>query len=186
MFAFDRDLRVVLWNDEAERLTGFPAAEVLGSYCWEVLDGVDEQGNRVCRPDCGYARMMLRGESPRGPVVRIRTSSGARRRVAFSLLTIQGRQQQRYLHLVHPAGAWAASSDPGATELTPRQLDVLRLAADGLSARAIGAALGLAETTVRNHLNLVRFKLDVETREAAVARARELGIIAPSAPANSV
>jgi PAS domain S-box-containing protein len=177
LFAFDDGLRLVLWNEEAERLTGFGAEEVLGRHCWEVLDGVDDEGRRICRPDCAYARMMMKGESSQGPVVRIRTTGGRRRRVGFSLLTVQGGERAQYLHLVHPVEPPAGSRAADRPELTARQLEVLALAAEGSSARAIAGELGLAETTVRNHLNLIVFKLGCETRVDALAKARELGLL---------
>jgi PAS domain S-box-containing protein len=184
LFAFDAELRLVVWNEEAERLTGFSAGEALGRHCWEILDGVDNEGQRVCRPDCSYARMMMRGEAPRGPVVQIRTKGGARRKVGFSLLTVQGGEHAQYLHLVHPeARQPAESSRVGDAELTPRQVEVLELAADGLSGREIGAALGLAETTVRNHLKLLQFKLDCTSRDELTVKARALGLLEARTPA---
>ncbi len=38
-------------------------------------------------------------------------------------------------------------------DLTPRQLDVLRLVAEGYSNKRIGAALGIAEKTARNYVS---------------------------------
>ncbi len=184
LFAFDAELRLVVWNEEAERLTGFTAGEALGRHCWEILDGVDDEGKRVCRPDCSYARMMMRGEAPRGPVVQIRTKDGARRKVGFSLLTVQGGEDSQYLHLVHPHARQPAEASPaGDAELTPRQLEVLELAVDGLSGREIGAVLGLAETTVRNHLKLLQFKLDCTSRDELVAKALALGLLEARASA---
>ena len=57
--------------------------------------------------------------------------------------------------------------------LTAREVDVLRLAAEGLANRAISARLGITENTVKNHLRHVHRKLDVRSRtEAIVAAAR--------------
>lgn len=180
LFAFDEDLRLVAWNEEAERLTGFAAGEALGRFCWEVLDGVDEQGLRVCRPDCGYARLMMAGAAPRGPRVRIRTKSGLRRRVSFSLLSVRAGEPPRFLHLVNvedDPGA-PAEEDPGDVDvrLSARQLEVLDLAGTGMTAVAVGEALGIAETTVRNHLRVAQFKLGCATKAEAVSRARALGL----------
>lgn len=48
--------------------------------------------------------------------------------------------------------------------LTPRELKILRLVAEGLSNQQIGERLGMAVTTVRTHLNSVYGKLRVKTR----------------------
>lgn len=61
--------------------------------------------------------------------------------------------------------------------LTPRELDVLRLVADGNSDREIAAALFIGPGTVRTHLANAFGKLDVGSRTAAVAVARRRGIL---------
>ncbi|MBF6131396.1 response regulator transcription factor [Nocardia otitidiscaviarum] len=63
------------------------------------------------------------------------------------------------------------------TTLSPREIEVLRLVADGLSNRDIGRQLFLSETTVKSHLVHIYAKLGVRSRTSAVARAREHGAI---------
>lgn len=64
-----------------------------------------------------------------------------------------------------------------ASALTARELEVLRLVADGLSNAEIAARLLLSERTVKSHLVHVFTKLDVASRTAAVAAARSAGLI---------
>ena len=61
--------------------------------------------------------------------------------------------------------------------ITQRELEVLRLAADGRRSREIAGALGITERTVKAHLASAYRKLGVETRAAAVARASEQGLL---------
>lgn len=61
--------------------------------------------------------------------------------------------------------------------LSPRELEVLRLVAQGLSNRAIGQRLFLALDTVKGHNRRIFEKLQVERRTEAVARARALGLL---------
>ncbi|WP_280261619.1 response regulator transcription factor [Nocardia wallacei] len=63
------------------------------------------------------------------------------------------------------------------TTLSPREVEVLRLVADGHSNREIGKRLFLSETTVKSHLVHIYSKLGVKSRTSAVARARERGAI---------
>jgi LuxR family transcriptional regulator, maltose regulon positive regulatory protein len=101
--------------------------------------------------------------------------------------------------LVHPAGAAPASGTPqdtsspeaftparraGASVLQPlveplsqRELEVLQLIAQRLSNREIGERLFIALDTVKGHNRRIFGKLQVQTRDDAIARARELGLL---------
>lgn len=61
--------------------------------------------------------------------------------------------------------------------LSARELDVLRLVAEGLSNRDTAARLFVSEATVKSHLIHVFSKLGVDSRTAAVAAARAAGLI---------
>ena len=62
--------------------------------------------------------------------------------------------------------------------LTERELDVLRLMAAGLKNQEIGEKLYISLNTIRYHTSNIFGKLGVDHRSAAVARARELNILA--------
>lgn len=59
--------------------------------------------------------------------------------------------------------------DPRLARLTPRELDVLALVADGASNKEIADAIHLSEKTVKNHLTRVFAKLELSRRAEAVA-----------------
>ncbi|BFM15748.1 hypothetical protein R50073_19310 [Maricurvus nonylphenolicus] len=61
--------------------------------------------------------------------------------------------------------------------LTKKELQVVRLLAEGLSNPDIATRLIVAETTVRTHLRNINLKLGVNNRTAAVAEARRLNLI---------
>jgi len=61
--------------------------------------------------------------------------------------------------------------------LTERELEVLRLIAQGLSNREISERLFLALSTIKGHTRIIFDKLQVQRRTEAVARARELGLL---------
>ncbi len=61
--------------------------------------------------------------------------------------------------------------------LSPRELEILQLIAQGLSNREISKRLFLALSTVKGHNQIIFSKLQVQSRTEAVARARELGLL---------
>ena len=66
--------------------------------------------------------------------------------------------------------------------LTDRELEVLRLAAQGYTNKAIGAQLSISDRTVQGHLAKIYGKLNAESRTQAVMRAVTLGWIEPTIP----
>jgi len=70
------------------------------------------------------------------------------------------------------AGAVAAD-----VHLTPRELSVLALVSDGLTAAAVARRLMVAERTVHKHLERTYAKLGVSDRVSAVLRAQRLRIL---------
>jgi len=73
----------------------------------------------------------------------------------------------------------AAPPPPGLDELTPRELEVFRLVAQGKSNAEIAADLVISETTVKTHVARMMMKLGVHDRVQAVVLAYELGVVAP-------
>jgi ATP/maltotriose-dependent transcriptional regulator MalT len=61
--------------------------------------------------------------------------------------------------------------------LTPREAEVLALAAEGHSGPDLAQELSLSPGTINTHFKNIYEKLDVRTRAAAVAKAMRLGVI---------
>ena len=79
--------------------------------------------------------------------------------------------------VIPPAIALKLASRLMATELTPRELDVLRLLATGQSNKQIAAALFIAEGTVKTHVNALLRKLEAADRTGVVTLALKRGLL---------
>jgi DNA-binding NarL/FixJ family response regulator len=105
---------------------------------------------------CEAIRLAARGETWLQPSV------------AAKLVAEFGRMAQ-------PSPAPQPGSLPEA--LSPRELEVLRCLAGGMSNKEIGRRLEISEGTVKNHMSQVLGKLQVLDRTQAALRARELGLL---------
>ena len=178
VLAFDRDLTVRSWNHQAELLTGLPAESVVGRPCWEAMAALDEDGALVCHSGCSCARLAREGWPVPRKTLMVKSKSGTRRPLSVSTVCLKQDESELYLHVLEPSTPISLLQQPSRVGLTPRQLEVLSLVADGYSARQIARRLGLAEPTVRNHIRAILVELRVHSQLATVARARKLGLVA--------
>jgi LuxR family maltose regulon positive regulatory protein len=99
---------------------------------------------------------------------------------AFARRTVDGRRwtNDKVVDLIwggHPPG----SATPSLPEpLSPREMEILHLLAQGLSNAEIGERLCIALNMVKGHNRRIFGKLGVQRRTEAIARARVLGLLA--------
>jgi DNA-binding CsgD family transcriptional regulator len=65
----------------------------------------------------------------------------------------------------------------GTPVLSARELQALRLLAEGRSTAQIAAAMSISSNTVRARIHHLRAKLDAPDRQQVVPRARDLGLL---------
>jgi DNA-binding CsgD family transcriptional regulator len=196
-FATDEQGRIVIWNRAAEQLLHFPASRVLGKPCHDVLCGFDVFGNRYCDNPCALIHMVRRREPVRHFELEIRRESGEALAASFSIVVIPGQKPNQFtaIHFLQPVDrhkdvdtlirrilaespapvvdSSSAKDAPAASPvpLTARELQILRLLADGISTREIADSLFISVTTTRNHVQSVLRKLDVHSKLEAVSLA---------------
>jgi PAS domain S-box-containing protein len=180
IMVFGDDLKIVCWNDGAEKLTGVSASEAVGRPCWQVIAGHDDDGHLTCHTACSRARLVREGRTVPPALIHARTPSG-RRRLSFETITAHADEGPLFVHVMHDAPAPAPRERPAPQgpppRLTPRQREILALLADGNAVKTVAARLGLMETTVRNHVRLLLLALDAHSQLEAVARARSFGLL---------
>jgi len=83
-----------------------------------------------------------------------------------------------FTHILPLAANTPALAPQSRINLSPRELEILQMVAKGYRNKEIAAALGLAERTVKGHLDSLFNKLGVDSRTAAVATAIHYGLLA--------
>jgi ATP/maltotriose-dependent transcriptional regulator MalT len=123
---------------------------------------------RACAEAGTPGRILQEGPLLR-PILRHAVAVGVDADEARRLLTLLGDEPDA------PARPMRTGS---AAPLTDRELEVVRLIADGASNAAIAEALGIGLATVKSHVGHAMDKLDASSRTQIVARARHAGLIA--------
>jgi NarL family two-component system response regulator YdfI len=81
------------------------------------------------------------------------------------------------LHTLLPARVESASLNEGDSALTPREMEVLRMMAEGAANKAIAWKLGISEHTVKFHVASILSKLRAGTRTEAVTIGIRKGLV---------
>ena len=115
----------------------------------------------------GASGFVLKDDPPEQLIGAIRTVAAGD---ALLSPAVTKRVIERFTRLSRP------TPPSGLEELTARELDVLRLIAQGLSNEEIGKQLFIGETTVKTHVTHVLQKLDLRDRVQAVVLAHQTGL----------
>jgi len=125
-----------------------------------VLTNFDTDADIIEAIEAGAAGYLLKDAAPEEITAAIRAAAAGQTALSPSVATrLLARMQQAH------------------SALSARELEVLNLVAAGHSNTDIARRLHLSETTVKSHLAHIYPKLGVSSRTAAVAAAREAGVI---------
>ena len=196
-FATDEKGRIAIWNKGAQEMLGYPASQVLGKSCHEIICGRDVFGNRFCDRQCALTFMAERHETVRHFELDVRAESGEVIPASFSIVVLPGprARQHTLIHflervdrrrdvselirrvldqqhappVVRPTGGEPSSPPPPA--LTSRELQILALLAEGASTQGMADSLFISTATTRNHVQNILRKLGAHSKLEAVSRA---------------
>jgi PAS domain S-box-containing protein len=188
VFAIDGERRICFWNEACEELMGSSFQEVRGRTCYSVMAGVDVRRNPFCGPDCEVSHRLLQGLPVKDYDMVIQTAEGDNilvnvgaysvppelrsRESATAFLSLRRVDCYRLLERLesdeHPK--WGVCR-PEKHNLTPRELEVLELAANGFGTTQIAEELSISTHTAKNHFKNIFSKLKVHSRTEAVSLA---------------
>ena len=142
------------------------------------LDGI-EVAQRLATEVPGCACVIVTSHGRPGYIKKA-LAAGVR---GFLPKTVSAKVLADVVRQVHAGGRYvdpelaAEAISAGASPLTPREADVLELAADGAPVEEIAQRASLSPGTVRNYLSAAAVKLGAANRHDAVHRARQHGWI---------
>jgi DNA-binding CsgD family transcriptional regulator len=129
--------------------------DMVEAFATDSGDGLDACGVRFAR----LGAVLFAAEAAAAASVAHRRAGNARRSVSSAIRSVE------LMAACPNAATPLLDSSAAVTELTPRELEIARLAAQGLSNRLIAAKLVRSVRTVENHLQRVYEKLGIDGRE---------------------
>ena len=149
-----------------------PATKVLMLTTYEDLDYLFEAVK------AGAAGYVIKDATKRELVDAVRRALGGQssldRELTMRLLQRLGREDEQG---EAPSSGAAKSPEPVRESLTPRELEVLRLLAQGLTNRQISQELVVSAATIKVHIEHLIAKLGVSDRTQAAVRASQAGLL---------
>jgi DNA-binding NarL/FixJ family response regulator len=144
-----------------------------------VMSGVETiQGIRRCHPDARIVVLtMYQGDEDIFRALQAGASTYLLKDMLSDDLIRVIREVHAGEHPVQPAVEARLAERAGRPRLTPRELQVVELIAQGMRNKEIAASLGISNETAQVHVKNILSKLAVKDRSAAIAVALRRGII---------
>jgi PAS domain S-box-containing protein len=194
---------LVAWNEAAGKLFGVTAEQAIGQPCRTIVQGVDECG-AVCSANCTVQQAVSRRHPLENFDLQLQTVDGEQWcNVSVVIAESNSSTEVSAIHIVRPvdlskrlemmvrdfvvsntrlpadqAVAMIASRAAArASDLSARDIEILRFLAKGSTTKSVAAQLHISRTTVNNHVQHILHKLDSHSRLEAIRRAEHAGLI---------
>jgi PAS domain S-box-containing protein len=206
VFIVDGNLRIHIWNKAAEEILGFRKNDVQDQFCYQILQGSNGEGNPICSKHCKVLNMAKESKPISSYDTQVRTSQGENCWLNMSILAVRFGQNGENMMITHifrdisqkkddeiilnqileKARRYQKNTgnikddnvpDNQVEKLTRRQHEVLTLLARGFSTREIADSLSISQYTVRNHIQIIFQKFQVNNRLEAVTFALKNGLL---------
>jgi len=200
-FVVTLESEICFWNAAAERLFGYPAADVLNRTCNDVLKGKSALGVSVCTGEHSVQHCAAHTESIPAFDLEVTTRCGQRKWINVSTIVFEDSRLHRRLivHLSHDISkrkeveqAFSKMTELskkvvsiGETQpllapvesLSDQEHRILTLFAKAKNSGQVAKDLGITLPTLRNHLHAINQKLRTHNRLEAVLHAMRRGLI---------
>lgn len=203
-FSVNAMQNIEAWNQAAEVLFGIRAVDAIGKSCSSVINGYDECG-KFCSEECCILDAAVKNKKVRNFDLQIgpeNTKTWCN--VSILIADVDEAVGPSSVHVLRPidvskrlevlvrdfvvneTGVSAKEAEQltkitrtpaRETSLSPRELEVLKLLANGKTSKTMAEELCISPTTVNNHVQHVLKKLNAHTRLEAVRRAERAGLI---------
>jgi LuxR family maltose regulon positive regulatory protein len=155
---------------------------LLQSLAWRQLGEIDQafeslESSLEAAEAEGYIRLYLDEGEPMEQLLSAYTEQPSARFKVYAAKLLADFAQQKGNISKKPVDLVSRQSPELVEPLSEREMEILRLIADGLSNQEISARLVVSQNTVKSHVKNIFGKLGVNSRTRAIARAREAGLI---------
>jgi len=172
-FAMRPDDRVVLWNWMAEKILGWTAKDMIGRLAEAVFAGGREEWRGRCEIGDAVEHFETKALTKIGQSIWVDVSVVPVPAIDSAMRVCVFRDSSTTKALVETIQSLTTRGGHASAErsssLTKREVEILRLMANGANTKALATRLRLSPATVRNHVQNIFEKLGVHSRLEAVA-----------------
>lgn len=203
-FALDSNGFIVAWNKSAVELFGLTADKTIGLACKNVIQGEDECG-MSCMENCTIQQRARNHQPLKNYDIQVNVN-GKRQWCNVSVIIVDELNSTKpyTVHIIRPADIQkrfellmrdfvinetslptvnineilsTKTSPSSVTDLTKREIEILKLLSKGEKTSKIAEQLFISKTTTNNHIQHIMKKLAAHSRLEAVRRAEQAGLI---------
>jgi PAS domain S-box-containing protein len=100
-FVVDEKLQIQVLNDSAKEILGYRKQDIKGLYCYQILHGLNEEDQRICRENCQILNLAKKSIPVTSYDVQVQTRYGKKYWVNMSIIPFRPNQKNGKKMLIH-------------------------------------------------------------------------------------